>query len=110
MGGQRYDREGLYQWARQRFPGVIEFMTEEDFRTQARHRLNDQLLEVSRKFFPKIGQEQIDAQLDDAFSGTQVSEAEDARELVEWAILFSFVAPGSAAFWLSSSRRQRAPA
>src|SRR5437879_2441207 len=79
-GGQRYDREGLYQWTRMRFGEVSERMTEEDFRTQARHRLQELLLDVSRKYFPATGGEQIDEKLEEAFSGTSLSEADDARE------------------------------
>src|SRR5438132_2112725 len=84
-GGQGYDREGRYQWTRMRFGEVSERMTEEDFRTQARHRLQELLLDVSRKYFPATGGEQIDEKLEEAFSGTSLSEADDARELAEWA-------------------------
>jgi preprotein translocase subunit SecA len=84
-GGQRYDREGLYHWARQRFVGQAEFLSEEDFRTQSKARLQEELLEVSRKSFPKVGQEKIDEKLEDAFSGTRLSEPDDAREMVDWA-------------------------
>jgi preprotein translocase subunit SecA len=83
--GQRYDREGLYHWARQRFPGSAEGLSEEVFRTQSRSRLQEQLLELSRKFYPSVGQEQIDAKLEDSFRGTRLSEPEDARELADWA-------------------------
>ena len=46
--GQRYDREGLFHWAQQRFPGAADSLSEEDFRTQSRARLQEMLLEVSR--------------------------------------------------------------
>jgi preprotein translocase subunit SecA len=84
-GGQRYDREGLYVWSRQRFPGQAEFLGEEEFRTQSRARIYEQLLEVSRKYMPPAGQEEIDQKLVEAFSGTSVSEPDDAKELAEWA-------------------------
>jgi preprotein translocase subunit SecA len=84
-GGQRYDREGLFRWAKARFQAAAEGLTEEEFRTQSRAKLHERLVEVSRRFFPKAHQEEIDDRLDDAFSGARVSEAEDARELVEWA-------------------------
>jgi preprotein translocase subunit SecA len=83
-GGQRYDREGLYNWTRIRFPSTAEFLTEEDFRTQSRARLQESLLDVSRRSFPKTGQEQIDAKLEEAFSGTRLSEPDDAKELADW--------------------------
>jgi preprotein translocase subunit SecA len=85
MGGQRYNREGLYQWAQVRFPNVGEVLSEDDFRTQSRSRLQEQLLEVSQRAFPKLGQDAIDAKLDEAFEGTGLSETEDARELLAWA-------------------------
>jgi preprotein translocase subunit SecA len=84
-GGHRYDREGLYHWAKQRFPGAADGLSEEDFRTQSRSRLQEALLEVSRAFYPKVTQEDIDAKLAESLEGAQLSEAEDARELVEWA-------------------------
>src|SRR5438270_6790083 len=84
-GGQRYDRDGLFQWTRMRFGAISESLTEEDFRTQARHSLQEKLLDISRKHFPREGHEQIDEKLEDAFSGADVSEPDDARELAEWA-------------------------
>jgi preprotein translocase subunit SecA len=99
--GQRYDREGLYRWAAERFPGLVVAgpsrdganglpgeqpvqLTEEDFRTQSRARLRELLLQASRQRFPKRTQEEIDTRLEQTFQGTKLSEAEDARELVEW--------------------------
>ncbi|HLN27988.1 MAG TPA: preprotein translocase subunit SecA [Gemmataceae bacterium] len=84
-GGQRYDREGLYQWTRMRFPGVAEVLSEEEFRTQSRARLYEELRKISRQYFPKSGHAQIDEKLDDAFRGTELSEPDDAKELAEWA-------------------------
>ncbi|HEV3083109.1 MAG TPA: preprotein translocase subunit SecA [Gemmataceae bacterium] len=84
-GGQRYDREGLFHWTRMRFGEASESLTEEDFRTQARHSLQEKLLDISRKHFPREGHEQIDENLEEAFSGASVSEPDDARELAEWA-------------------------
>jgi len=85
MGGHRYDREGLYHWAMQRFGSAAAGLIEDDFRTQSRSRLQEILLEVSRRFCPKGNQDGIDARVEETFSGTQLSEAEDARELSEWA-------------------------
>jgi len=84
-GGQRYDREGLYNWSRARFPAAVDLLTEEVFRTESRARLQQLLLEASRKGYPQANEETIDAQIDEAFSGTKVSEAEDAKELADWA-------------------------
>jgi len=84
-GGQRYDREGLYQWSRQRFPGAVDAISEEDFRTQSRARLQEELLKISREYFPKLGHLQIDEKLEEAFRGTDLSEPDDAKELADWA-------------------------
>jgi preprotein translocase subunit SecA len=100
---QRYDREGLFQWARERFPGLVVqaaengtaaymtpsqdgglHLTEEDFRTQSRSRLQELLLKSSRERFPKVNEEDIDARVEEAFRGTRVSEKEDAQELADW--------------------------
>jgi preprotein translocase subunit SecA len=84
-GGHRYDREGLYQWSRQRFGQAAAELSEEEFRTQSRARLQEILLEVSRHFFPTVGQDGIDEKLEETFRGTKSSEPEDAKELAEWA-------------------------
>jgi preprotein translocase subunit SecA len=84
-GGQRYDREGLFHWSRARFPNSAELLSEEDFRTQSRARLQEQLLEANRRCFPSGGHEQIDAKLEEAFEGTRLAEPDDARELADWA-------------------------
>jgi preprotein translocase subunit SecA len=84
-GAHRYDREGLYHWARERFGPAAASLSEDEFRTQSRAKLQDLLLEVSRQAYPRVGQEQIDARLEEAFSGTKLSEPDDARELAEWA-------------------------
>jgi preprotein translocase subunit SecA len=83
-GGQRYDREGLFHWTRKRFPEAGDVLSEDDFRTQSRAKLQERLLEISKAYFPKLGQEDIDAKLESSFEGTSVSEAEDAKELAEW--------------------------
>jgi preprotein translocase subunit SecA len=84
-GGQRYDREGLYQWTRMRFPEAADSLSEEEFRTQSRARLQELVLGISRSYFAQEGHDKIDAKLAEAFEGTSVSEADDARELVDWA-------------------------
>ena len=83
--GHRYDREGLLHWAQQRFPGAAASLSEEDFRTQSRARLQEILLEVSRQYYPKSGQEEMDSKLEEVLSGTDAAEADDAKELADWA-------------------------
>ena len=84
-GGQKYDREGLLLWSKQRFPEHASLLNEEEFRTLSRAKLYDLVLEVSRKSYPAQGPKQIDEQLESAWRGTKLSEEEDARELSEWA-------------------------
>jgi preprotein translocase subunit SecA len=84
-GQQKYDREGLYNWARVRFPQAADELNEEEFRTQSRARLHERLLGISRKNYPSVKQSEIDDQLDQTFEHADRAEAEDARELAAWA-------------------------
>jgi preprotein translocase subunit SecA len=84
-GGQRYDREGLYRWAVERFPEARERLSEEEFRTQSRQKLMDLLQGVSRSAYPAKGEETIDTKLEEEFEGSRRPvEGEDARDLAEW--------------------------
>ncbi|HVK11332.1 MAG TPA: preprotein translocase subunit SecA [Gemmataceae bacterium] len=83
-GQQRYNREGLYHWARTRFPKNTEHLTEEQFRTESRANLRELVLKVSAEAYPDGDQAEIDAQVDEAMSGTKSAEAADAQELVDW--------------------------
>jgi preprotein translocase subunit SecA len=82
--GPRYDRAGLFVWAKMRFPGVSDNLSEDEFRTQPKSRLQELVMDLSRRYYPQTPQEAIDAKLDEAFEGAQKSEAGDAAELVEW--------------------------
>jgi preprotein translocase subunit SecA len=91
QGGQRYDRDGLYQWAQIRFPGHIgpdatkkPHLSEEDFRVQSRNKLHELLLECSKAGFPTVDQEEIDKALEETFEGARHAEKEDAKELIDW--------------------------
>jgi preprotein translocase subunit SecA len=84
-GGQRYDREGLFLWANQRFEKARDVLKEDDFRTHPRSKLQEILHEASRRSFPEGGQDHIDTHLEESFEGTRISEPEDAKELAEWA-------------------------
>lgn len=81
--GHRYDREGLYRWAKERFGDAAASLNEEDFRSQSRAKLMEVLLEVSKKYYPRVGQEELDEKLDDLMRGSKVTE-EEARELSAW--------------------------
>ncbi len=83
-GQQKYDREGLYRWARARFAQHAEHLLEADFRTESRTRLKEILLETSRKAYPEVDETAIDEKVEEALSGTRQAEDEDAHELCEW--------------------------
>lgn len=83
-GQMRYDREGLYRWARARFPEHAEKFKEEDFRTEPRSKLRELLLSVSAEAYPAVDQSAIDERVDEALSGTKQAEEEDSREIAEW--------------------------
>jgi preprotein translocase subunit SecA len=59
-------------------------LSEEDFRTQSRAKLNEMLRDLSHKRYPAVAHDEIDEHLAQAFKGTDYSEEEDARELAEW--------------------------
>jgi preprotein translocase subunit SecA len=82
-GGQRYDREGLYRWGRERFPNLS--LTEEEVRTLSRARIQEQLKQASQAAYPTVTQDDIDTKLDECFRGTKLSDADDAKEMAEWA-------------------------
>jgi preprotein translocase subunit SecA len=67
-----------------RFPDVASSLSEEDFRTQPKSKLQEIVLDLSRRYYPETPQEAIDEKLAEAFEGAQKSEADDATELVEW--------------------------
>ena len=59
-------------------------ISEESFRTQSRAQLRQLLVEESRKLYPAVGHDAIDARLEESLAGTKNAEEEDARELAEW--------------------------
>ncbi|MGL4420001.1 MAG: SEC-C metal-binding domain-containing protein [Gemmataceae bacterium] len=82
-GMRQPNRESLFQWAVHRMQaGEI---AEEVFRTEPRSVIKEKLLEVARKQFPTGDYPEIDAKIEEVFSGASVSEAGDATELVDWA-------------------------
>jgi preprotein translocase subunit SecA len=84
-GGQRYNREGLYTWARDRFPNHGDKFNQEDFRTQSRQRLQEILLEASRTSYPATAEDKIDTKLNEVFEGSKRGcDSDDADELSQW--------------------------
>ncbi|HEX4607869.1 MAG TPA: SEC-C metal-binding domain-containing protein, partial [Urbifossiella sp.] len=110
-GGQKYDRDGLFNWAHGRLGVALaskdgktditqgdagffavaraaieaEGFTEEFARTEPRSKLREKLTEMAAKAMPAADLPEIDARLDEAFSGTRAAEADDAKELADWA-------------------------
>src|SRR5262249_51515515 len=62
-----------------------EGLTEEFIRTEARSKLREKLLAIAPKAVPSADVEEIDAKIAEVFSGAKRAEAEDAKELTEWA-------------------------
>src|SRR5262249_36739614 len=58
--------------------------TEEDFRTLPRSQIQTKLRETSQKAFPAATHDDIDTKVEEAFSGTQHADADDAKELADW--------------------------
>jgi preprotein translocase subunit SecA len=84
-GGQRYNREGLYQWAKERFADAAHLFSEDAFRTHSRSQLRELLLEASRKCYPADGYQRIAAALDRHFADADVLREAKAAELAAWA-------------------------
>jgi preprotein translocase subunit SecA len=84
-GAQRYNREGLYHWAKDRFAAYRERFNEEDFRTQSRPKLQELLLAASQASFPARNEEEIDDKVQEVFEGSKrPCDADDAGELSSW--------------------------
>src|SRR5204863_384274 len=60
---RRPDRDGLFRWAIQRFPGSAGTISEELVRTETRSKIREALLEVGRQFAPAADYPEFDAKL-----------------------------------------------
>ena len=78
----RPNREHLYGWAMQRFQSSA--ISEEVVRTEPRSMILEQLLKVSETQIPAVDYPEIDAKLEEVFSGAVAAEAADANDLIEW--------------------------
>ncbi len=85
LGAARYDREGLCQWAKERFPEAADLLSESDFRTQSKGRLREILLEASRRSYPADACKRLDEALDRYFDDAKTLSPEQAAELAAWA-------------------------
>ena len=59
-------------------------MTRRGFPHTAASKIQEKLLEVSKAAFPALGHGDIDAKIAEAFAGTSMADADDAKELAEW--------------------------
>ncbi|MFM8272765.1 MAG: preprotein translocase subunit SecA [Gemmata sp.] len=110
-GHQRYDRDGLAQWATRRLGTVLaqrkrgpdaladpagffaaadaalveEGWTDEFLRTEPRSKLREKLMAIAPSAVPTFDVDEIDKQIESTFSGARAAEADDAKELTEWA-------------------------
>jgi preprotein translocase subunit SecA len=84
--GQKFNREGLYFAARERFPHAADILNEEAFRTEPKVKLVEMLTLASKSSFPATPQEAINDRLKSVFEGSnRKADAEDAKELADWA-------------------------
>jgi preprotein translocase subunit SecA len=60
-------------------------LTEEFIRTEPRSKLREKLLEIAPKAVPAGDVDEIDAKVAEVLRGATTAEAEDAKELAEWA-------------------------
>lgn len=84
--GERYDRDGLLTWAKERFPGAADTLNEEEFRTLSRNRIGEMLRDISKKFSPTGYAEKLESQLTRITGRAPRLSAEQAGELAAWAV------------------------
>lgn len=83
-GQSRYDRDGLHAWALSRFPSKKDELKEDDFHTQSRAKLFEKMLDISRKCYPEIREDQLDEKLEEVLGSDSRLTEEKASELVGW--------------------------
>lgn len=84
-GMARYDREGLFRWAKERFKDESHRFSEESFRTSSKAQLREVLLEASRGGYPTTGQKQLEDAIARHFASVSFLDEEGAGELAAWA-------------------------
>jgi preprotein translocase subunit SecA len=81
---RRPDRDGLVRWAKQRFVNLPSTV-EEAIRTESRAKIREMLVEISKTNFPENSDyPELNTKLVEAYSGTTVADADDAKEMAEW--------------------------
>jgi preprotein translocase subunit SecA len=79
------DRDSLLGWARVRLAASPVAVNEDMIRTEGKAKIEAMLREMSDKALPQADYPEIIAKVQEALSGSSVSEADDAKELTEWA-------------------------
>ncbi len=80
---RRPDREALFRWSITRFAGSSG-ISEEVVRTEPRAKIKELLGSASGSLLPKSDYFDIEAKIADALRGTKKSEADDAKEVLDW--------------------------
>ena len=83
-GGKNFDRAGMFAYAKDRFPGVEEKISEEDFHTKVRSQLLEGLVEYNRSLIPEASEFDIDDKLEEVYADSEYLSEEEAQELVNW--------------------------
>ena len=81
-GGQKYNRAGLLDWARDRFKNAE--LSEEDLLTMSRSKIQERLVRMSRAAYPQLDQSAIDDKIDETVGTNKLSTLAEAKELSEW--------------------------
>jgi len=84
-GDKRPDRDRLLQWTRTRLGDAGAAIPEDFIRTESRSKIHDVLREAGANLLPADDHPQIVAFVNDAISGAAVADADDAKELAEFA-------------------------
>jgi preprotein translocase subunit SecA len=83
-GGKHYDREGLYRYCHERFPGIEKKLSEEDFHTKSRSQLMEGMLEHNRGIMPETSEFDMDDYVQELCGDTDALSEEQAENLVAW--------------------------
>jgi len=84
-GQQRFDPHGLLAAAKERFPGALNGLIQDDeFIIAPRDRVEKLLFEASQKTYPADGLDRIEAELDKYFEGVGTLNETTAANLAQW--------------------------
>jgi preprotein translocase subunit SecA len=85
-GQQRFDPHGLWNWAKERFPGTMEGMiSDQDFILVPKEKMQQLLLDASKKTYPADGLDRIESELDKHFEEPVPLSETGSRDLSRWA-------------------------